>query len=117
MMATSDSRTFDADTFEGFAFPLIVVKYCGPTNTRGSRYVATLARYEGMSGGSVRLARVARSFDYGPTPSHQALSVARECWAKYLPNDEGARVFVPADMADGHTGYVVVPAGMLEVAS
>ena len=40
-----------AQPLTGYAFPLIAVKYQGPTNARGSRYVATLRRYEGMTDG------------------------------------------------------------------
>ena len=118
MSATTETLT---DSLVGFAFPLIVVKYHGATNYRGSRFVATLKRYEGMTDGTVRLASASASYDYGTNASKQRLYLARACWSKHLnAHDTGSEdvpVFVPVDMPNGDTGYAVVPAHVLGVSA
>jgi hypothetical protein len=121
-MSTIESKTTDA--LVGYAFPLIVVKYYGPTDARGSRYVATLKRYGGMSEGTVIESRRSAPFRYDMGTSEQSMALVRECWARYIApgrdgkaTDDVARVFVPCDMANGDTGYVVVPASVLTVSA
>lgn len=98
--------------FETLAFPLIVVKYYGPTDTLGSRYVATLKRYGGMSEGTRTLARVTVGINGSRELSTQAHDAARAVWAKYGADTDGdptPRAFVPVAMWDGSTGFAVVP--------
>lgn len=125
---TGQTHAIDTDkpsapaTLEGFAFPLVVVKYHGPTDYRGSRFIATLARHEGMGMGRVTLARVTASYDYAATVAAQGLALARAAWDKYAATREFAQsasesVFVPVDMPDGSNGFVVVPAHMVTVSA
>lgn len=108
------NATTTAPDLTGYAFPLIVVKYHGATASgRGSRHVATLKQYQGMSEGGKTVARVSEAYDHATGDSEQRMSIARACWAEYAAADEAAPVLVPVAMWDGSTGYAVVPAYLL----
>ena len=103
------SATLHQDTFVGLAFPVVRVRYAGPTDTLGSRYIATL-----------RGRRKVRSYDYALSASENAYKAAVSCWAEYVtlerlePYDETAQVLIPGDLSDDSYAFTVVPAGFLE---
>lgn len=105
------SKTVTQQTFDGLAFPIVRVRYAGPTNTRGSRWIATLRRDE------ERTYRVTRGYDYAaPMGSGGALAAALECWDKARADlnawsDE--HVAIPADLDAGSYAFTFVPKAML----
>lgn len=109
---TNASATIREDALVGLAFPVIRVRYAGPTDHRGSRYIATL-----------RGVRATESYDYAKSGSENAYSAARSCWAKYkaqhaeaYAGDDKPRVFVPGDLDADSYAFTVVPAGFLGAA-
>jgi hypothetical protein len=99
----------EQDSFVGLAFPVIRVRYLGPTNHRGSRYVATL-----------RGVRVTVPYDYALDGSRNAYNAAAECWKRYrfrysnaFEGDTDPRVFIPGDLTDDSYSFTVVPASYL----
>lgn len=103
---------YKQDTLIGLAFPVVKVRYAGPTNTRGSRYIATL-----------RGERVSVSFDYALSASENAYRAAVACWDKYrnahaeaYEGDEQERVFIPGDLDADSYAFTIVPAGFLGMA-
>lgn len=95
--------------FQGLAFPVIRVRYHGPTDYRGSRYIATL-----------RGVRHTEHYDYALDGPENAYKAAVSCWLKYreqfaeiLAGDEQARVLIPGDLDANTYAYTVVPAGFL----
>lgn len=107
-MSTS-TETRQADSLVGLAFPVIQVRYAGPTDRRGSRYIATL-----------RGVRHTEHYDYALDASRNAYNAAVACWDKYraaLPLqagiDDAPRVFVPGDLNDSTYAYTVVPTALL----
>ena len=95
------------DEFVGLAFPVIRVRYAGPTGNSGSRYIATL-----------RGVRHTEHYDYALSGPANAYNAAAACWAKYrglqavaYPDDEQPRVFVPGDLDADSYSFTVVPAG------
>lgn len=98
------------DRFEGLAFPVVRVRYAGPTDSRGSRYVAT-----------VRGVRHTESYDDGLSASRNAHNAAAACWAKYcaslalsVPDDDTPRVFIPGDLDRTSYSFTVVDAAYLD---
>ncbi len=98
-----------APDLTGLSFPVIKVRYAGPTDYRGSRYIATL-----------RGVRHTESYDHALDGSRNAANAARACWAKYreqhaeaFAGDEQPRVFIPGDLDADSYAYTVVPAGFL----
>ena len=98
------------DTLVGLAFPVIRVRYAGPDDSGGGRYIATLRHDAG----------IVRDFEYADSPSSQAYKAARECWEKYqernperFEGDDQERVFIPGDLSDDSYAFVVVPAAFL----
>lgn len=98
------------DRFVGLAYPVVKVRYAGPTDTQGTRYIATLRRV-----------RHIEHYDYALEGRANAYNAAWACWTKYqngLPevfrdDDQRQRVLVPGDLdADSYT-FTVVPAGLL----
>ena len=97
------------DRFVGLAFPVIRVRYAGPTDFRGSRYIATL-----------RGVRLTQSYDYALSGPANAYCAAVQCWDKYraqhaeaYKGDEQARVFIPGDLDANSYAYLVVPEGFV----
>jgi len=90
----------------GLAFPVIKVRYNGPTNTRGGGFTGTLRR-DGET-----IARVRKPYDHSTNGPRQAMDVAKATWAKYLPEDDEKRVFIPGEAGNEYV-YVVVPADLL----
>jgi hypothetical protein len=106
-MSTSTAPT--SDRFVGLAFPVVRVRYAGPTDYRGSRYIATL-----------RGVKHTESFDHGLSASQNAHNAAVACFAKYraahaeaFEADEQERVFVPGDLDANSYAFTVVPSGFL----
>jgi hypothetical protein len=97
------------DSFVGMAFPVVRVRYAGPTNYRGARYIATL-----------RGVRVIDGYDHALDGSRNAYNAARACWQKYraqheeaFAGDDQERVFIPGDLDAASYAFTVVPAGFL----
>lgn len=99
--------------FEGLAFPVVKVRYAGPTNTKGSRWIATLRRSR------TEVIRVTASYDYSlPTGQENALVAAKECYAKALAsydsgNDVRDYVAVPGDLNPDTYVFTFVPAELM----
>jgi hypothetical protein len=99
----------ETDSLVGLAFPVIRVRYAGPTNYRGSRYIATL-----------RGVRHTEHYNYAEDGSRNAFNAAVACWQKYrqaheeaFRGDEQPRVFIPGDLDADAYAFTVVPAGFL----
>jgi hypothetical protein len=99
----------DPDRFLGLAFPVIRVRYAGPTDHNGSRYIATL-----------RGIRHTESYDHAQNGSYNALQAARACWDKYrafyadaYAGDDQPRAFIPGDLDRDSYAFTVVPEGFL----
>lgn len=93
----------------GRAFPVIRVRYAGPTNHRGSRYIATLGDF-----------RVTWHYAYELSGPENAIRAAYACWLRYrndrigsLGFDDSPRVFIPGDYDATTYAYTVVPEAML----
>ena len=111
-----------AQPLTGYAFPLIVVKHHGPTNYRAGRFVATLKRWEGMSG-TVTLARASVSDQSEEASSTVRMAVAVACWENYQSDparvyvDDEPTILIPIDLWDGTSGYAVMPSRLLDGAA
>lgn len=107
-MNDTQTRTQTRNPLDGLAFPVVKVRYAGPTNTRGSRYIATL-----------RNTRIVRPYDHALSGSENAYRAAVACWARYeilermTPYDETTQVLIPGDLSDDTYAFTVVPAGFL----
>lgn len=94
--------------FVGLAFPVVRVRFAGPTNTKGSRYLATC-----------RGIRATHNFDDALSASENAYRAACKCWGAYQTSKmvniaDDPRVFVPGDLDDSSYAFVVVPAAYLK---
>jgi len=100
----------NTERFSGLAFPVITVRYAGPTDHRGSRYIATL-----------RGVRHTEHYDDALDGPGNARNAAVACWQKYrdsLPReyfdpDDQERVLIPGDLNASSYAFTVVPAGFL----
>lgn len=97
------------DALVGLAFPVIRVRYAGPTYYKDSRYIATL-----------RGVRHTESYDYALGGSGSAYNAAVACWDKYraqhadaYAGDDQPCVFIPGDVDASSYSFTVVPAGFL----
>lgn len=95
----------DATRLAGLAFPVIRVRFAGPTDHRGARWIA-----------SYRGTRVTVPFHTGPdSPTKYAARAAYWCWLRHraehladLP-DDGPRVMIPGDAGPDEYAYLAVP--------
>lgn len=103
-----DTMTTD---FTGYAFPVIRSRFAGPTDTRGSRYNASLRRGDETDRATVR-------YDHALSSGENARRAAVAVWEKHqkrmtattgIDDSATARVFIPGDAPDGYV-FVVVPA-------
>src|SRR5262245_23483276 len=100
------------ETFEQLVFPVAKVRYAGPTNTRGGRYVASIYR------DSERTYRATVGFDHADSPSTNARAAALACLTKSLADNNpdasvADYVAVPGNLsADSYT-FTFVPADIL----
>jgi hypothetical protein len=106
-MTNDQTAKFGDERFAGLAFPVVKVRYAGPTNTLGGRYIA-----------SVRDVRVTHSYDHAISSSDNALRAARKAWSKYQTSkmvniNDDPRVFIPGDLSDDSYVYLVVPSAFL----
>ena len=108
MTTQTYNSSLDTERFSGLAFPVIRVRYAGPTDHRGSRYIATL-----------RGTRHTEHYDYALDGPDNARNAAAECWKKYreaLPaewrNDQDY-VLIPGDLDANSYAFTVVPTGFL----
>jgi hypothetical protein len=99
----------EQDSLVGLAFPVIRVRYLGPTDHRPSRYVATL-----------RGVRVTESYDHALDGGRNAYNAAAERWKRYrfrysdaFEGDDQPRVFIPGDLTDDSYSFTVVPTAFL----
>lgn len=99
--------------FEGLAFPVVKVRYAGPTDTKGSRWIATLRRSRD------EVTRVTAGYHSElPAGADNAYVAARECFAKHLAswdsdNDASDYVAVPGDLDPDTYVFTFVPAELL----
>lgn len=107
---TNSTTAFAPDSLIGLAFPVVKVRYAGPTDYRGSRYIATL-----------RGVRHTEQYDHALDGSVNAYNAAVAVWAKYraqlpgpLGTDEQPRVFIPGDLDADSYSFTVVPAGFFQ---
>lgn len=96
----------------GLAFPIIRVRYSGPTNNRGSRWFASIKHGD-------ELTRASDSFE-DERGRRNHFAVARACWAKYraqhseaFEGDEDERVFIPGNAGPDEYVFTVVPRAFL----
>ena len=97
------------EMFAGFAFPVVRVRFAGPTNHRGSRYIATLCG---------RDVRVTHSYNHARSASENALLAAQKCWGSYQTQNmvnvnDDPRLFIPGDLSSDSYSFTVVPAQYL----
>lgn len=103
------------ETFSGLAFPVVKVRYAGPTDTLGARYIATI-----RNGGNQRAdIRHVAHFQYELSPSENAYRAARAAWGKYQTSfmrnvAEYPTVLIPGDLSDDAYCFVAVPLRFLE---
>lgn len=95
----------DALRLKGLAFPVVTVRYRGPTDRRGSRWLARCGD-----------TRCTFSYDYALDASDDAAWAAWACWRLYWTNNTGPgwtddepRVFIPGDFSADTYTYTVVP--------
>lgn len=102
--------TINHETFRGLAFPVARVRYAGPTDTRGSRYIASMHR------DSERTYRATRSYEPGESGgASQAIHAATLCLAKALAeNNPGVEasdyIAIPGDFSADSYVFTFVPA-------
>ena len=99
----------DKDRFDMWVFPVIRVRYAGPTDHRGSRYLARL-----------RDVRHTEHYDYALDGPDNARNAAAACWERYRfrhsdqwAGDEEPRVLVPGDYDESTYVFTVVPARLI----
>lgn len=98
------------ESFKGLAFPVVKVRYAGPTDYRGSRWIASLGRM----GYDDPTYRTTGSYHHAlPSGSVNALPVARECLKKALAahgdNDAADYVAVPGSLDADTYVFTFVP--------
>jgi len=99
------------DTFKHLAFPVIKVRYDGPTDYHGARWIASLDR-----GGDIGVIRHMTSYDDGlPAGASNAIVAALACWHKYCAkhNLDDTHVAIPGNLDDKHYCFVMVPSYIL----
>ena len=94
--------------FVGLAFPVVKVRFAGPTDTRGSRYIATC-----------RGVRATHSYDHALSGSENAYRAACKCWGAYQTSSmvniaDDPRIFIPGDLSADAYAFTVVPAAFLD---
>lgn len=105
------STAITQETFDGLAFPVIRVKYDGPTDYRPSRWIATLRRDNDRS------YRVSQSYDDGaPEGARNAIGAAMACWERAradlgVPQDE--HLAVPGALDANTYAFLMVPRDLL----
>ena len=99
------------DSLVGLVFPVIRVRFAGPTNTRGSRYIAT-----------IRGITATRDYSHELSASENAYRAALKAWNKYqaghgsmdVEERSQPRLFIPGDFSDNLYTFTVVPIAFLE---
>lgn len=105
--------------FSGLCFPVARVRYAGPTDTRGGRWIATIRRDNEHSW------RMTLPYDHSlPSGSAQAVLAAREVHrrmrAALLSEDgvwdtnEPEPIAIPGDLSADEYVFTFVPANLLE---
>lgn len=106
-----EADALDRDTLRmvGLAFGVIRVRYAGPTDTHGSRLIATIDGTRRIVG-----------YDPAMSSSQNHGAAALVAWKHYRRTghgswaaDDSPVVFIPADPGDGSRLYTVVPEGYL----
>jgi hypothetical protein len=104
-VTTADTAS-PQDSLVGLAFPVIRVRYAGPTDHRGARYIATL-----------RGVRHTEHYDDALDASRNAYNAAAACWETYRfryseawASDTTPRVLVPGDLSESEYSFTVIPA-------
>jgi hypothetical protein len=99
------------DTFSPFAFPIVKVRYSGPTDYHGAKWIATLRR------DNERTYRVHQSYDDSlPEGAQNALQAALACFAKCFadlnpdnPHPISDYIAIPADLSANEYAFTFVP--------
>lgn len=103
----SAQTTITQETFDGLAFPVIRVKYAGPTDTKGARWIASMRR------DNERSYRVTVGYDSGEREgAANAIHAARACWEKACDDlgvPKGEHVAIPADLSASEYAFTMVP--------
>jgi hypothetical protein len=112
----SSIKPISQETFRGLAFPVARTRYAGPTNTRGSRYVASIRR------DNERTYRATVHYDAALSPSENALAAALKCFQAALignyhdyqsvelePPSARDYVAVPGDLDANGYSFTFVP--------
>ena len=93
------------ESLVGFAFPVVKVRFAGPTNYKGSRYIATL-----------RGVRHTEHYDHALSGSQNAYNAAEAVYAKYrqthaeaFEHDTQERILIPGDLDDSSYAFTIVP--------
>lgn len=97
-------------TFDGLAFPIVRVRYAGPTNYRGSRWIATMRR------DNERSYRVVTPYDASlSTGTRNAIVAARACWDKARADLgwDGEYIAIPAELDADTYAFTFVFSGIL----
>lgn len=97
-----------SETFDSFVFMVARVRFAGPTNTRGSRYIASIRR------DNEHTYRVTHSYDGALSPSKNASAAAQKCLRKALadnPYHDGtiSYVAIPGDLSANSYAFTFVP--------
>lgn len=89
-----------APDFTPYCFPVVRVRFAGPTDYKGSRWIASMRR------DNERTYRATTSYDYAKSSgASNAISAARACYAKAL-KDMYRSAGEPAPSIDD---YVAIP--------
>jgi hypothetical protein len=107
-MATTrkeDQMRITTEALSPYSFPVVTVRYSGPTNHRGSRWFATCRR------GVDATYRASGPYDYttsGGSPN--ALSTAHKCLQKALTEASvDDYVAIPGDLSPDSYAFTFVP--------
>ena len=108
MILMSAGQSITDATFRSLAFQVAKARFAGPTNYRGSRYIATIRRDSERT----YLAQV--SYDDALSPGENALAAARACFAKSLADhiietSEQDYVAIPGDLDADAYCFMFVP--------
>jgi hypothetical protein len=107
-----DEGYITTESFAGLAFTVVRVRYAGPTNTRGSRWIATITR------GSERTRVTMPYRSERPHGAVNALPAAQACFAKVRrainePTDPSEWVAIPAELNADEYAFTFVPSDYL----
>lgn len=95
------------ETFAHLAFPVVKVRYDGPSDTHGARWIATIDR-----GGDLGIIRHMTSYDDSLSAgATNAIVAAKACFDKHCKRHdlENTHVAIPGNLDDRHYVFTMVP--------